>query len=390
VTTIPHAETPIAAATPAPLEAAARGVVRSSPLFRSVPADVVSRSLDDLEVRRFEPGERVLAESARAPVSESSELFVVVEGELSVTRALADAKSERLATMSKGDFFGELSLVDEGPRSATVTAATSAVVARLPAAAVDRLLADAPVVMRTLAVTLATRLRAADEARVMSRLNEERLSLIGKTAAMLVHDLRNPIGAVVGFADLISDGIGNPATYAGRIKRATAFMSAMVDDLLAYAKGARSYELVPVAVREIVEDVEEFGLAPLEREGKVAVRRSVAGGGTIRGDRRALSRSLLNILKNAADAMSGGGALVFEATVDDRVVRFVVSDSGGGIPLHILPTLFEPFATHGKKGGTGLGLAMTKAAIDAHGGEIAIATGAGGTTFTVTLPLAGG
>jgi signal transduction histidine kinase len=347
----------------------------------------VSRSLDELEVRRFTAGEQVLAESAPASAWQSG-LYVVVDGELLVTRALADGKTERLATMTQGDFFGELPLVDDGPRSATVTAATGAVVARLPAPAVDRLLAEAPIIMRTIAATLAGRLRAADEARVMARLNEERLSLIGKTAAMLVHDLRNPIGAVVGFADLIIDGIGSPATYAGRIKRATGFMSGMVDDLLAYAKGARSYELAPIAVREIIEDVEEFALMPLERAGRIDVRRSVAGDGTINGDRRALSRSLLNIVKNAADAMPGQGVLVFEVVTDAGAVRFAISDTGGGIPAHVLPTLFEPFATHGKKGGTGLGLAMTKAAIDAHRGEIAVSTGADGTRFTVTLPLA--
>jgi signal transduction histidine kinase len=365
-------------------------VVRSSSLLQFVPPEVVQRVLANLELLEFAAGEQVIAESVVAPGAVHSELYVVVEGNFAVTRALSAARAERLSTMGPGDFFGELPLVDDGPRSATVTALMRGLVARIPGPVVDRLVAEAPVVMRTIAATIARRLRAADEARVSARLNEERLSLIGKTAAMLVHDLRNPIGAVIGFADLIRDGVGNAPNYATRIKRAATFMADMVDDLLAYAKGGHRYAAAPVTLREIIDDVEEFGLAPLERTGRVLVRRSVLGEGTITGDRRAISRALLNIIKNAVEAMGSKGTLDFEVTIDLNVVRFRVRDTGPGIPPELLPMLFEPFSTHGKKGGTGLGLAMTKAAIDAHGGDISITTGPEGTHFEIALTLSAG
>jgi signal transduction histidine kinase len=363
-----------------------RELVGASPLFAGVSATAVDHAVDSFDFVELAPGEQIIAEGASRDDDDVG-LYVLVDGQLLVTRMLPGGKTERLSVMAPGDFFGELARVGDGVRSATVSAVTSAIVGRLPGPAADRLLAEAPMVMRTIATVIARRLRAADEARLAARLNEERLGLIGKAAAMLAHDLRNPLGVVKSAASLIQDGI-NPGYWAARSARAADFMLAMVQDLLDFAKGERSYAHVPVRLLDVVQDIEEFGLTSLEANGKLTVTRAIGGDATVLGDRRALSRALLNIVKNAADAMETGGTLTFRTVVSDDLLRVSIKDTGPGIPEHVLPTLFEPFATHGKAHGTGLGLAMTKGAIEAHGGRIAVDTGQGmGTTFTVTLPL---
>jgi signal transduction histidine kinase len=161
-----------------------------------------------------------------------------------------------------------------------------------------------------------------------------------------------------------------------------------VKDLLDYSRGDRRFAREPVRVGQLVDDVESFGLAPLRTAGIVTVQRSIGADGTLVGDRRALSRALLNLVRNAAEAMPSGGTLTFHAAVSDGVARFVVSDTGPGIPEHILPTLFEPFATFGKAGGTGLGMAMTKASVDGHKGTITVETRPGsGTSITIDIPV---
>lgn len=362
--------------------------VAQSRLLENVPPEVVARTLAHVELLEFTPGAHVIVEASPKMSAEDSGLYVLVAGQLLASRALRDGRTERLSTIGPGEFFGELARADDGLRSATVTAMTPSVVARIPGPTTARLIAEAPIVMRTIAASIARRLRAADEARLEARLNEERLSSIGRAAAMLVHDLRNPLGVVKNASECIERGVGEPEKMAQASRKAAAFMLAMVQDLLDFAKGDRVYARDAFNLRDIVDEIEAFGLGPLEAAGVVTVTRRLFANAELIGDQRALIRALLNIIKNAGEAMPAGGTLSILTETSNGTLRIVVSDTGPGIPDHILVGLFEPFSSHGKAGGTGLGMAMTKAAIDGHGGTISVSTREGeGTTFTVVLPL---
>lgn len=96
---------------------------------------------------------------------------------------------------------------------------------------------------------------------------------------------------------------------------------------------------------------------------------------------------LLNLGRNAVDAMNGGGRLAVAATGADHVTRVTVRDNGPGLPAKAREHLFEAFAGGARPGGTGLGLAIARELVNAHGGDLVlIATGAEGTTFAFTLP----
>lgn len=103
-------------------------------------------------------------------------------------------------------------------------------------------------------------------------------------------------------------------------------------------------------------------------------------------DKIKVRQAILNIARNASEAMDGPGTISFFLTLDDNHVLLTISDTGSGIPQEYLPTLFNPFVTH-KKEGTGLGLAIAKQVLDAHGGTILVSTSQGdGTAFTLVFP----
>jgi signal transduction histidine kinase len=100
-----------------------------------------------------------------------------------------------------------------------------------------------------------------------------------------------------------------------------------------------------------------------------------------------LRQAILNLVKNAMEALSRGGALTIESRCEGATVAIAVSDTGGGITAEIAERLFEPFFTT-KPQGTGLGLSITRQIIEEHGGELAWHNREGaGATFTIRLPI---
>ena len=98
-------------------------------------------------------------------------------------------------------------------------------------------------------------------------------------------------------------------------------------------------------------------------------------------------RVLCNLIKNAREAMPGGGILTISTDLVDNQVVLRISDTGIGIPADLMPKLFEPFVTQGKSHGTGLGMAIAKSVVTAHDGKISVQSVQGnGTTVEIRLP----
>ncbi len=99
-------------------------------------------------------------------------------------------------------------------------------------------------------------------------------------------------------------------------------------------------------------------------------------------------RVLCNLIKNAREAMPNGGIITLTSELLENQVILRISDTGTGIPAEIIGKLFEPFVTHGKSHGTGLGMAIAKSVVTAHQGTIAVSSVPGnGTTVEIRLPV---
>jgi len=107
----------------------------------------------------------------------------------------------------------------------------------------------------------------------------------------------------------------------------------------------------------------------------------------VRADQGRLSRALINLVRNAVEAMEGMGNVEIRVQAAGPMIQVEVADNGPGIPLAIRDRVFEPFVTAGKKGGTGLGLTIVKRIVEHHGGRVSFQTESGvGTRFILEVP----
>jgi len=216
-----------------------------------------------------------------------------------------------------------------------------------------------------------------------------RMALLGQSASAMLHDLRTPMTAVGGYAELMAgeDDFELRRSYVERIGRALEHMETMTKEVLAFAHGRREVLMRKVYMDKFVESVRELLVPETERSG-VALVVNAEYDGSARFDENKIKRVIFNLARNACQAMEKGGTLTWSVRRAGERLVLECSDTGPDIPKEMAGRLFETFATHGKSDGTGLGLAMAKKIVDAHCGQISCTSLPGqGATFTIDLPL---
>jgi two-component system NtrC family sensor kinase len=185
---------------------------------------------------------------------------------------------------------------------------------------------------------------------------------------------------------LVGDEDGDGFWRLRTIQDQIARISRIIHTLLKIAH-PRRWNHEEVALPALIDQSLSFVSEKLAGRG-ISVRRSLADGVSVRGDRERLQQLLLNLFLNAADAMPDGGELQVELSTSAGLARIRVADTGSGIAPGDLPRIFEPFFTTKEAGqGNGLGLMVCKGIVSDHGGEIEVKSERDrGTTFTILLP----
>ena len=235
---------------------------------------------------------------------------------------------------------------------------------------------------------------AAIKDREQELVRSERLAAVGKMAAVITHEVRNPLSSIGLNAELLEEDLrGSHASseaiaLSQKIQREVDRLTSITEEYLRFARLPRP-RLEKEQMNDIVVGVIEFQRDDLETRGVSVTTQLASALPLVTADEAQLRQALLNLFRNAADAMgSGGGVLRVTTRRADGGVEVRVADSGPGIAAEHLPHIFEPFFST-KEGGTGLGLALTQQIIAEHGGRIDVTSGAGeGTTFVMTLPAA--
>jgi signal transduction histidine kinase len=229
-------------------------------------------------------------------------------------------------------------------------------------------------------------------------LSNERLAAIGKMAAHVTHEIRNPLSAMGLNVELLAEEIdglhpqdgprrAEVANLLAAIQREAQRLEQLSDEYLRVARLPQprmDSDDVAAAVREVV----AFARPEIERQGCTVELFVVDPVPPALFDEGQLRQALLNLLRNAREAMPGGGPIEVHVMGEGMGVVVDVDDRGGGISDEIHARVFDPFfSTKGE--GTGLGLAITRHIVQAHGGSITCeARASGGTRFRIALPMA--
>jgi len=222
----------------------------------------------------------------------------------------------------------------------------------------------------------------------------ERLAQLGNLAAIVGHEIRNPLNAVsMGLQRLgvewepTADRSGY-SRVVQLMREEVTRLDAIVEEFLSLARPL-SLAPVPVSPQPLLAEVAALVEAEAGARGVRLVLEAPSGLPTTRLDRDRVKQVLLNLVKNGLEAMPAGGTLTLGGSASATTLTLTVADTGAGVPPDVLPRIFEPYVTTKAKG-TGLGLAIARRIVEAHGGGLAAASPPGaGSRFTVTLPLAG-
>lgn len=390
-------------------------------IFPEMPIDGVQQMLKVGRIKHYSKDTVLCIEGKIEDV-----FYIIIEGGVDIVKFFDVTETERMIrTLGIGEFFGEMGIVVDGPRSATVRTNQDSVVLEMDRAAVLSTLAENPVMALSLVRTTIDRMRANDRMQLeelseayqaLQRLDRAKLDFIQVAA----HELRTPITVIRGYRDVLASHpvIGNDKALSKIVEgmnEGADRMLEIVNNMLDVSKidsQTLQVAFVPVLPRMIFTDILTSFESAL-RERKIAVREVHQRMPTrpfIYGDPVLLGKVFYQLISNAMKYSPDGSQITIisrEAMHPDlgHCFEMMISDQGIGIAKEQLPYIFEKFYQGGNVslhsssktafmgGGPGLGLAICKGIIEAHNGLI-LAESAGrdsktfpGTTFRVLLPI---
>jgi signal transduction histidine kinase len=221
-------------------------------------------------------------------------------------------------------------------------------------------------------------------------LHADRLATIGMLAAGVAHELNEPLGNILGFAQLAKKCPGLPDSAEqdiGKIETASLHARDIIQKLLVFARQTQPYK-THVNLNQVVQEGLYFFEARCAKEGIELVRLLAQDLPEIKADPGQLNQILVNLVVNALQSISGTGRITVQTQFSDHNVYLIVEDTGTGMSKEVLDKIFVPFFTTKDVGhGTGLGLPVVYGIVTAHGGTIDVKSESGcGTRFKIKLP----
>jgi signal transduction histidine kinase len=222
-------------------------------------------------------------------------------------------------------------------------------------------------------------------------LDAERLATIGRMASSISHDLRHSLAAVMANAEFLCESNLTPGQredlYA-EIRIAVSQMTDLIESLLEFSRTRESLHPSYGDIRSALDRAVQGVKAHPEFQ---RIRIRISGDGSTEGwfDFKKLERAFLNLLLNACEVVpAGSGKIDIELRRKGESLEIRIEDNGPGIADAVRDRLFEPFVSHGKENGTGMGLTVVQKILQDHGGDVAVEhSSASGTTFRINIPL---
>jgi signal transduction histidine kinase len=378
------------------------------------PAKIIPRAFPGIkpeEVQEIIVNSRITTYPPETVICKENEVeyvfYMVLEGDFEVTKVINNSEVRLLKSLTAGDFFGEMALIHNAPRAATVKSKTNVIVLELDKEGFNRVLKHSPSVAMAMVHEISSRLRQNDEmaiddlrvraaelADAYQRLAEQEL-VRREFLSNIAHELRTPLMVASGYLHAIQKGMVSSEQLNATIdtvQRNVDQITTLANDLLFL----QEIELVlpefqPVDVIEVVNKVvDKYQEKAQARQVTLKIKgdRRVS---KIRGDSQSLERAVTALVDNAIKFSAPNGEVEIRFAEEGNRVHISIEDHGIGIPPEIRPRIFDRFFHLDKSGdqlysGLGIGLSITRQVIQQHQGTLDVESEAGkGSKFIMSL-----
>ena len=370
--------------------------------FPGIKADEVEELISNSQVRSYAPGSTLCYEN-----SVEDRFYMILEGEVEVTKIINNTETRLLKTLGSGDFFGEMALIHNSPRAATVTAKTRLTTLELDKASFNRVLHNSTSIAMAMVSEISDRLRENDQmavddlrmranelAQAYQKLAEQEFAR-REFLTNVAHELRTPLMVASGYLQMMQKGTMDKeqlSTGVDAISRNVQQIVSLVNDILFL----QEMELVLPEFQAV--DMNQVAQTAVDKYISKAEERNVAlrfipspNLSPVSGDSKSLERALMALLDNAIKFSPKGGDVEIRFEEKGSDVFVSVADQGIGIAEENMPRIFDRFYHLEKQdddlfGGIGLGLSIIRQVIEQHHGKFDVKSKLGeGSTFTFSL-----
>ena len=371
--------------------------------FPGITPDEVQELVSNSQVNRYESGTVLCLENAF-----ETTFYLILEGEVDVTKVINQSQTRHLQTLEAGDFFGEMGIIHNAPRAATVTAKSDIVVLELDKDSFDSVLKHSSSIALAMVREISNRLRENDEMAIedlrlrASELAQAYQKLAEQEVARrefltnVAHELRTPLMSASGYLQILQKGTNLKQEKLDQalsvISRNVHQIVTLVNDILFLQEMDLVLpEFQPVDMAKlatsIIDDYKSKAL-------KNGIRLSLSKDRNLThaaGDTKSLEHALGAIVDNAIKFSPNGGTVIIHLKNVGEQVCITVEDFGIGISEEARPHIFERFfhideSDDALFGGIGLGLAISRQVIEQHNGTLEVESELGkGSTFTMCL-----
>ncbi len=374
--------------------------------FQELPDQQIKKIQQVCHQIEYNPGDILFEEGSQA-----DRFYIVADGAVEVWKDYKLPDRDLLAVHEQGHLFGEMALIDELPRSATVLAKEPTRLFYIDRDDFHTIIQDNSKIAISILKSVSAMVRKSNEffvdnlrerARELEETNQalqeaqeelllkDRLSTLGKFSSLILHDIRNPLSILRSMAEMIvlnSSERKKVERNAKKIISEADRLNQIASELLDYSRGE-------IRLNMSIVNLNSFFNRLLEAVGEkfqardITVTTEISISEPVIMDEQRMFRVFLNLADNARKAMPQGGKFSIKAFKADQTFKVEVADTGVGMDLSIQKKIFDPFFSYYDQGGTGLGMSIVKSIIEAHHGTLFVSSKPnGGTTFRVTLPL---
>jgi signal transduction histidine kinase len=370
--------------------------------FPGIKPDEIEALIAHSSIHTYEPGTIICHEN-----EVEDRFYMILEGEAEVTKNINNTDVRLLKTLAPGDFFGEMALIHNSPRAATVKVKSTLTALELDKLSFNQVLHNSTSIALAMISEISDRLRQNDQMAVddlrmrASELAEAYQKLAEQEVARreflssVAHQLRTPLMVATGYLQLLQKEVmtGDQLTAGiDTVARNVQQIATLVNDILFL----QEMELVLPEFQAV--DMNDITRQVLERYARQAAEREVKllfaphpGLPPVSGDARSLERAMMALVDNAIKFSPLGASVEIRTRLEGEKILVAVEDHGIGINPESQPRIFDRFYHIDRCGdelfdGIGLGLAITRQVIEQHHGSLDVVSEPGkGSTFTITL-----